>query len=343
MKIVIVGSYKYEMYAPAFSSGFKQLGHDVIDIDYEQFLMKNKCLFSSLHNRLQDRYHFGLMMRKYNKAIIDAVLVNNPDFVFFYRCYHVWPRTMRMIKNKSLLISYNNDDPFSGRPSDFYYRFHLNCASCCDVNFVYRKKNLIDYSKIGITNTRLLLPYYLSWQNKPIRCDKDIPIAFIGHFENDGRDYTIKKMIEAGIPIRVYGREYRWEESAIYNEIKDVLYAGVRGEKYNELLNRCKIVLVFLSQMNHDTYTRRCFEIPATSSMMMAPYTDELNDLFKEGEEAVYYRNDEELIKKCKFYLENEDNINIIASNGFKRLIRLGGNEMDRCSEIIDAVKRCVR
>lgn len=339
MKILLVGSYKYEMYAAAFSSGFKQLGHDVIDIDYEQFHIKGKGFLASFHNRFQDRFHYGLMMQQYNTAIIEAVEKEKPHFVFFYRCYHVWPSTMKRLKALSLLLSYNNDDPFSKKPSESFFRYHVKCSYYCDINFVYRQKNIDDYAKLGINNAQILLPYFLSWQNYPIECKKDIPIAFIGHFEADGRDYTIKKLRDAGLPVCVFGREYRWKESKLIKDMEDIFFAGVRGVEYNKILNRTRIALVFLSHRNHDTYTRRCFEIPASSSLMMAPYTNELNQLFEEGKEAVYYKNDEDLIEKCKYYLNHENELNKIASNGYKRLLEIGGSEIYRCSEILKTVE----
>ena len=196
MKIVIVGSYRHEMYAPAFAYGFRHLGHEVIEIDYEQYHLKGNGAIPVFHNRFQDRFHYGVEMRRYNNDIIKAVDKEKPDLVFFYRCYHVYSSTLRLIRNKAVLMSYNNDDPFSGVPSKRYFRYHLDNSKYCHLNYVYRRQNIFDYKEIGIGNTKVLLPYYLSRQNKPIKCEKDIPIAFIGHFENDGRDGLILKMKE---------------------------------------------------------------------------------------------------------------------------------------------------
>ncbi len=335
MRILVVGSFRWEMYAPAFSYGFRQLGHEVTEIDYEQYHLKGKFPIFTFHNRFQDRFHYGLMMGKYNSDIVKAVEQKKPDIVFLYRCYHVYNSTLKAIKGKTFLISYNNDDPFSNAPSRKYYRYHIANSLFCDINYVYRKKNIIDYSKLGIYNAYILLPYYMSRQNRPLSCKKDIPVAFIGHYENDGRDITIKKMKEAGIPVRVYGKNYRWGESKVYNEIKDVLFDGIRGDEYNLMLNRTMIALVFLSKQNSDTYTRRCFEIPAAKTMMIAPYTDDLNELFPEDSCAIYYRSNAELIEKCKYYLTNQSALDEIALNGFERLKIIGGSETDRCKEVI--------
>ena len=339
MKILLVGSYQYEMYAPAFSYGFRKLGHEIIEVDYQQFHLKGNGGLATILNRIQDRYHYGIKMYAYNKSILDTVNREHPDMVFLYRCCHVYTSTLQKIKGKAILISYNNDDPFSGTPSDRYFRHHIANARCCDINYVYRKKNIADYAAIGITNTKVLLPYYLSWQNYPIECEKDIPIAFLGHFENDGRDMYILHLKEAGLPVVVYG-DSAWKDAPLFERIKDVFYSDKRGVEYNQTMNRCQICLVFLSKINHDTYTRRCFEIPATRGVMLCEYTDDMNELYPENECAVYFRSKEELVEKAQWLLDNPDEINRISQNAYDRAFFLGCSEIDRCRSIIKDIKR---
>lgn len=342
MRILLIGSYLYNMYAPAFYYGFNKLGHEVLKIDYEKFHLDEKSLFSRLRNRIQDRFLLGLQMYKYNNCIIETVKKENPDIVFLYRCYHVYNETLKSIKGGTILMSYNNDDPFSGIPSRKYYRFHKGNTRFCDLNYVYRQKNINDYANLGITNTKILLPYYLSTSNKPISCEKDIPMAFIGHFEDDGRDACIKKLIDAGIPIRIYGNDL-WKKSRYYKDIKSCLFAPVIGDEYNRTINKTRILLVFFSKHNHDSYTRRCFEIPAAKSLMLSEYSDDMNRLYPENECAVYFRNKEELLEKTKWLMENPSEIERISMNGHKRLMGIGGSETDRCLQIIKDFEEIMR
>ena len=335
MKILIIGSFRWEMYAPAFYHAMVELGHDVKKIDYDKYHFKNINLFTSFFNRLQDRFHVGFFIRKYNKDIINEVKGFKPDFVFLYRCYNIWGHTTSVISQHSVVFSYNNDDPFSGVPSHYFYRYYKKNAQCCNINYVYRKKNIEDYSKIGINNTRLLLPYYLASKNRQINCHKDIPLAFLGHFEEDGRDRYIYNLKKAGIPIIVFGDE-KWKEAPLYEYIKDVIFPAKRGAEYNETINRCQVCLVFFSKLNNDTYTRRCFEIPVTKTVMLCEYTDDMNSMFPEGDCAVYFQNQDELVEKAKELMKNEKMRNDIAQNAYAKLQSLGGSEFDRCCQIIE-------
>lgn len=342
MKILLAGSYIDHTYSRAFFKGFSSLGHDVIKFDTDDYTY-GKSRLGVIMNRIQNRFHIGYQVRKLNKDLENVVKMSQPDLVFLYRCYPVWSTTIFKIKQTGCVVfTYNNDDPFSYWPSKSFFRHYFAVTKMSDHNFVYRNKNVEDFKGIGVTNVSILWPYYIEGYNYKMDIEKDIPVAFTGHFEDDGRDVAVREMLSANIPVTIFG-SYSWYQSSIYNEIIDCVKDGKVGAEYNETLNRCQIALVFLSKLNHDTYTRRCFEIPAAGTMMMSEYTDDLNEMFPEDECAVYFRNIQELIDKCKYYLSRPEEIKRIANNGYKRLMQMGGSEIDRCKEIIEAYESYVK
>jgi len=329
------------MYAPAFFKAWSSMGHKVEMISDEAYCFSASNPIASFLNKVQERYHYGFFLHRYNVDIIEKVELFKPDFVFLYRCYHVYASTVKNIVEKTIVFSYNNDDPFSKVPSNSYFRHFIEDARYCHLNYVYRKINVEDFKKIGIYNTQVMLPYYREANNFPIECDKDIPISFIGHYENDGRDHFIESLIDAGIPVRVYGDD-KWKSAPLYDRIKGHVFPAKRGKEYNETINRSRICLVFFSKLNHDTYTRRCFEIPAARSVMLCEYTDDMNELYPEGECAMYFRNKEDMVKKARYMLNNLPETERIANNAYRRLRELGGSEYDRCQQIInDYQKLC--
>ena len=338
MKVLLLGSFNQAIYAPAFCGGFQALGHEVRCIRYEDYLYGNNY-FSIFLNRIQTRFHYGPQLYIYNSDISKTANTFGPDIIFLYRCYNIWPSTIKKLTLKGYtIVTYNNDDPFSGIPSNSYYRFFRSILPLADINYVYRPKSIDDYKSVGAKNVKLLLPYYIKSQNYKIDSPKTIPVAFLGHFENDGRDKYIKELVESDVDVTVFNGS-DWEKAPLFEDIKHVVKAGKRGAEYNETLNKCQIALVFFSKINSDTYTRRCFEIPATKTLMLSQYSDDMNRLFPEDECAVYFRSEQELAEKCKYLLANPKEINRIAENGYKRVKELGGSEIDRCQQIIDDFK----
>ena len=108
---------------------------------------------------------------------------------------------------------------------------------------------------------------------------------------------------------------------------------------YNLAINGAKIALVFLSKLNNDTYTRRCFEIPATKTMMLSEFTNDLSSMFEEGVEAEYFRSKRELVDKINFYLKNDKERIKIGNNGNDRLLRSEHEAMDRCKQVLKYMK----
>lgn len=331
MKILIVGSCRR---AESLLLCAHELGHDAFFIDARKYLSKLPIL-SWFSNKLFSHYNFGIGVDKINKDIVDYVFENNPDLVFFFRCYYVKKSTYSIIHSKEIkYFTYNNDDPFSNVLNKWYNKNFFDSLPLADWNFVYRKKNIADYANIGITNVSVMLPNYIRDKNFYIDIPNTVDVGFIGHYENDGRDIVIKKLLDAGINVKVFSDQ--WKKSKICNRISDCFLPPQYGSLYNETINSFKIALVFLSKLNHDTYTRRCFEIPITKTLMLCEYTDDLSQLFPENESAVYFRTADEAVEKCKMLLANENEISRISENAYRRIIELRGSELDRYKQIIE-------
>ena len=333
MKILIVGEFIHEMYEKALFDAFKERGEKVSLVSLYKYTGNNPL--NKFFIKFQNRLLAGPIICKLNKDLIRQVRDQKPDLVFLYRTPPIFAETIIKMKESGCMVfSYNNDNPFSGIPNLKYWIHYLKAAGFCDHNFVYRKENVTDFQKIGIDNVSMLRSYYIKGNNYPIECKKTHDVVFIGHFENDGRDKYIKSLIDSGIDVTVFGDEF-WKNAPLYEEIKSVIKDSKRGKEYNKTLNKAKIAIVFLSKINNDTYTRRCFEIPATKTLMLSEYTDDLNNMFEADKEAVYFISPEELVSKCRYLLENEKLIDEIAENGYNKLHKSGHEVTDRAKEIL--------
>ena len=152
----------------------------------------------------------------------------------------------------------------------------------------------------------------------------------MGHFENDGRLGYIENLLQNNIKV---GLPDLWKPYITENS--NLTFLPSSHEKYNAILNKAKIAIVFLSTRNKDTYTRRCFEIPICKTMMIIPYNEDLAELFRDGEEAVFYRNEREFIDKIYFYLKHENDRKRIAYSGYKRVLADGHEVHNRLEKII--------
>jgi hypothetical protein len=327
-KILIVGDWAYEMYEAALYNAFLELGCKVEKYAFGEFFhyanhpavyRGDLSKMKEVWFKFQYKYRIGPTLWQLNTKFID--IASKFDFVFLYRCDHIFPRSLKKIKklNPNIKIAcYNNDDPFSADYPGYVWRNYFACLKWCDTVYSFREKNIHDYKKSGIDSKLLRAYYRKNYNYYDSKVNKSIDVIFIGHFENDGRDKYIYEILNAGINIQIFGTS--WEQSKYYDFFRQQLGQIILqwGDQYNRRINESKIALVFLSKRNNDTYTRRNFEIPATKTFMLSEFSDDLNsNLFKGGVECDYFTNIDECIVKIRYYLNNAEEREQIAGNGY--------------------------
>ena len=344
MKILVAGSFTtYDMYAKAFAEAFRRLGHEVYNFDTDRFEMNEDNPFKVAVGKVKRHWLIGPAIAAASLELRKAVKKFHPDLVFLYHCYFIYPHTLKAISRKATVFSYENDDPFERRKDKDNPSFYIAATRWCKMNYVFRRKNVEDFARLGIDNVKVLLPYYTETRNFPIACEKDIPLAFVGHGEDDGRDVMIKALLDAGLPFRLYGYEYCWSKSPLWPQLKNYYHGPATGDMYNAVLNRVKVALVFFSKKNNDTYTTRSFELPVTKTVMLSEYTADMDSFWPEDECCVYFRDRDELVRKAKWLLDNPEQMQTIADNAFNRLKALGCSETDRVREILADYEAVVR
>lgn len=350
MKVIIAADWYFgELYSEAFAKCFEELGHTVIRFCWNEYF-KNypyEChdgftkKIKQAYYKIQNKYMLGPDFTSLNKDFFNLAKSENPDLIFIYRGSHIKRRTMSLIKKQtqSVIFGYNNDDPFSSKYKKYVWRHFLSSVFYYDHIFSYRKKNIKDYNSIGYKNTSLLRSYFIKDRNYFIHNESFIhkkhDVLFVGHFEDDGRDKVILTLLNQGVNVGLFGTG--WSKSKLYEDILRMHGEVVPVyEDYNKVMNSTKIALVFLSKLNNDTYTRRCFEIPATKTLMLCEYTDDLASLFQPNLEAIYFTNGDEISGIIESLLCDQQLIESISENGYKRLIRDGHEAVDRVRQVID-------
>lgn len=338
IKILFVGAGDYSIYEQALYNAALELGLKNADIFvWKNYIKSNFKILGDFYYRFQKKLAVGTGVSKMNRSLLRQCSKNKYDLVFIYAGRLIFPNTIKKIKEMGIKIfTYNNDDPFSNYFPRYFWRNCIKAIKFCDVNYVYRQKNIQDVINEGGRNAEILRSYYIDKTNHPCgesNLFNNIPeTVFIGHYEDDERIDYIKYIADEGINIGIRKKDF--EKKLSGNEhIKLLEDTEVN---YNRILCSTKIPIVFLSKINNDTYTRRCFEIPAAEKMLFCPFTEDLASMYKEDEEIVFYRTKEDFYLKLKYYLEHDDEREAIAVAGKRRLMKDGHEAKDRVRQIID-------
>ena len=73
IKILVVGSFKYQMYSKAIYTAFKNIGENTQSFDLDKFDYVGNNTIMKLFDRFQNRFLIGPKIRKVNKIFSEIV------------------------------------------------------------------------------------------------------------------------------------------------------------------------------------------------------------------------------------------------------------------------------
>ena len=347
MKILLAGLWAWPQYEAAVAQGLRQHGAEVVGLPLAG-------QFAGRWGRLQLTLPVPLAaLWRVNRAVLAAARCERPDWAFFWRPTHILPGTLRRLAAMGVrTASYNNVDPFGPRahgqvPWHHHLLWHwtIRCLPYFDKNFFYRRINCDEALALGARHAEVLLPYFIPEQDRPIELDATdrarfgCDLVFVGHHEADGREQLVRHLVDAGIDVKLWGGD-SWSPAVLgdlYPRLGPVQAA--LGDDYRKALCGAEICLCLMSRLNRDTYTRRCFEIPACGRVMLAERTADLVAMFKEDDEACFFSSPEELVSKARWLLDNADRRQRIAAAGLRRVWADGHAVADRCKDLLQTLE----
>jgi len=356
MRILVAGDWHSEVHEEGVYQAYKKIGHEVFRFSWHQYFQFEAASspfvskIKSFWRKFQDKFIAGPIVRKVNRDFVKTVNECNPDVISLYRGTHITKGTLRSIKKShpsTCVICHNEDDPFTEGHPYWLWRHFLASIPEYDLVLAHRLRNVQQYKQIGAKNVQFLRSWYAPERNHPVTISADdrkrfeCDVVFVGHYERDGRVEILEEIVKSGFKLRLFGPGKYWDpvlrESSWLRYLVPVQM--VWGENYNMALCGAKAALCFLSKLNRDTYTRRCFEIPATGTLMLSEYTADLATMLKEGEEADYFRSKEELLAKLSLYLRDDGRRRRVAEAGRQRIIADGHDVVSRMKQVIGWVQ----
>ncbi len=329
LKILVVGDGRSNIHEVPLSDAFEKIGIDTYRFFWGRFYESNFYLIKRLLKAL-DKYQFSPYLFIINFLLLTRIITVQPCLIFIYRPTHILKFSLFLskffIKDIRIFI-YNNDDPFSKNYKKNIWKNFFRIIEFADLIFCYRNKNINDFKEINITNTEILKPWFIPERHFPMadfRKNKKLDVVFIGHFEDDNRLEVLEEIKKTGINLGIYGPPYEWnhilENSMFLKDLSPVRL--IWEEEYSQVINSSKIALCFLSKLNNDEYTRRNLEIPACGTAQLSEYSEELGNMFKEGEEILFFKDASDAINKINYLLGDQKKLDDLSIKGNLRVLK---------------------
>lgn len=111
------------------------------------------------------------------------------------------------------------------------------------------------------------------------------------------------------------------------------------GQDYVDAMRGAQICIGMLSKGNRDLHTTRTMEIPAAGGLLCAERTTEHQQLYREGEEAVFWSSHDECVLRCKDLLADTALMQRIRAAGQARLLTNRVGNEDICKAVFERLE----
>jgi spore maturation protein CgeB len=229
------------------------------------------------------------------------------------------------------VVNYNLDDPTGARDGNFWRTFR-RALPAYDLCVVVRDESATEFRARGAREVLQVYRGYDEVAHAPIAWSAadaekwSAPVAFVGTWMPE-RGGFLAELARAGVPLAIYGN--RWEKAPEWKALRPVWRgAGVLGTDYVKAIQGAQVSLGLVSRGNRDLHTQRSAEIPFLGGVLCAERTREHEAMYRDGVEAVFWRDAQECAEKCRWLLANPARRRDIADAGQRRARALGlGNE----------------
>lgn len=354
MRVLIAGDWHSDLHEQEVLRALTRLGHEVGQFkwhSYFAFEPQASASLGTLYKRVQNKYVTGPTITRINQEFLDTAREFRPDVVLVYRGTHIDTNALQAIKAAiphCVLVGYNNDDPFAPTQPKYLWRHFLAAIPHYDLMLAYRHANLGELQMAGAKRVELMRSWYVADRNYPVELSNEersnfaTDVVFIGHYEPDQRLDCLEEIVRQGFNLRLFGPTKYWAQPLAKSPVLRHLAPTqmVWGADYNRALCGAKVALCFLSKLNRDTYTRRCFEIPATKSLMLSEHSDDLASIFLKGVEADFFRDRDEMMQKIKHYVADDLARQRVAEGGYNKVLNAGHDVDSRMKAMLGWIEQ---
>lgn len=339
-KILYIGDSNSASTAAHRAGALKRLGHEVIVKDPYGIFSTRK--FEPLHLRTGYR-----LVQSRCAAWAQNVVANvkEADLVWIDGGELMGPNCIKVFKTLQCpVLLYNVDDP-TGKRDGRKFDSLLKSITLFDLVVVVRKETEYECIKLGAKQVMRVFRSYDEVVHQPFAEEINIPqefqseVTFIGTWmRHEKRDAFFVDLLKNNIPLRIWGD--RWQKSPYWDVLKPA-YAGggLSGRNYVAAMQGAKICLGLLSKGNRDLHTQRTLEIPYAGGVFCAERTIEHQQLYKEGEEAVFWSDANECAAICKKLLSNDSLRESIRQNGMKKVRASEVGNENICQSILNQIQ----
>ena len=185
-------------------------------------------------------------------------------------------------------------------------------AECLDWIVTTDHDAIPNYRALGLGDRAILSQWAVNHRlYRPSAEKRDIDVSFVGQPHSD-RAQIIEGLRREGIDVKVFG--FGWGDAGHRLPFREMV----------RTFNRSRINLNLANPLvgSCPQIKGRNFEVPGCKGFLLTDRVPDLDHYFQPAVEVGVFGDQQDLVQKVRFYLENEDQRNRIAARGYARCLR---------------------
>ncbi|HVM87588.1 MAG TPA: glycosyltransferase [Puia sp.] len=315
----------------------QQLGFDAELFAAQSFFIN--YYRKNLLNKLFFKAGISNIFSSINEQLKKKAAEFKPDIIWVFKGMEIYPETIDELKKAgNKVANYNPDNPFIFSGSGSGNKNVTNSISRFDLHFTYNneiKEKLemayqcrVAYLPFGFELNTCLYQECAAQQEM-------VKLCFVGNPDKE-RALFINNLVDCGIEIDIYGND--WEK--FINHSKVSLFKPVYNNEFWKVLRKYRVQLNLMRMHNKNSHNMRSFEIPGVGGIMIAPETPEHRLFFKDNEEAFFFTDLDDCIRKINYILHiSGEDADKIRTNARNRSVNSGYSYKDRADIVLKSFK----
>ncbi|WP_088840914.1 glycosyltransferase [Listeria sp. ILCC797] len=316
--------------------GFRALGFQVMtvatDIPFYKYSLAERAYMRLAGKPYPHKY------QQFNDEIIRILKSQTPQILFVVKGLWVSVETIEYAKKLGVkTIHFHPDFLFDDR---YHTSKVLNDAiTAYDVAVTPKMTEVAKYRQHGCAHVLQVQYAFDPAIHRPVTlsdADKSrygAEFTFVGRMEEQ-RAFWLNEMAKQDYDLKVWGTN--WQKIPSNAELRNYCtFQGVYTEDMAKVFGASGVALGFLTHLSSEQHTARTFEIPACRGFLLTERTEEQQALFKEGIEADFFSDTEELLEKVAFYHAKPELRESIRQKGYEKVLQLDATYARRIQEIL--------
>jgi spore maturation protein CgeB len=329
---------RYTILAPSFAKWFgsdgralaqalRRLGHSVLDVDEEDFVpWRWQGTAAKILRRVCSRF----WIEDYNEAVLQRAASAAYDFVLVFKGSLLKPETLRRLRDAGRpLFCFYPDLSFQDHGANI--PASLQFYDCVFTTKTFHGQREID--RYQIRRLEHVRHGFDPEVHRPLTVSPEIleryssDVSFVGCWspKKEAQILHLLRHCEK-TNIKVFGLGWKYASREFRDRLGANLRSGVFGDELSIVYCGSKINLGLLScgvsdSETCDQTTARTFQIPATKALLLHEDTQEVRKLFRDSEEVMLFRTNDELVDQVQTALRDPELRKRLSIAGYERAL----------------------